>query len=114
MAMSIDSSFPVGTPQSSRGGHTAARTHSGRFLPGRFDRGGVEGRIPMSTRASTRSTKAKKAKTARHTRKPAPRRPRWGAGMWLRLPMLEQRELDLAGLALVAAGVVLGFVLYTH
>jgi DNA segregation ATPase FtsK/SpoIIIE, S-DNA-T family len=68
----------------------------------------------MPTRASTRKTKARKAKTARHPRKPARRRPRWGAGVWLRLPMLEQRELDLAGLALVAVGVFLAFVLYMH
>jgi S-DNA-T family DNA segregation ATPase FtsK/SpoIIIE len=68
----------------------------------------------MPTRSSTRSTKANKAKTARHQKKPARRRPRWGAGVWLRAPMLEQRELDLAGLALVAVGVFLAFVLYMH
>src|SRR5204862_7357903 len=34
------------------------------------------------------------------------------AGRWLRLPMLEQRQLDLMGLALVALGVFLAFVFY--
>jgi DNA segregation ATPase FtsK/SpoIIIE, S-DNA-T family len=43
--------------------------------------------------------------------KPAPRR-RWGAGVWLRLPVLQQRELDLLGLGLVAVGVFLACVMY--
>jgi S-DNA-T family DNA segregation ATPase FtsK/SpoIIIE len=38
--------------------------------------------------------------------------PRFGAGLWVRLPGVHQRELDLIGLGLVAAGVFLGFVLY--
>src|SRR5213078_3042070 len=43
-----------------------------------------------------------------------PRRPprRYGAGLWLRLPVFEQRQLDLVGLALVALGVFLAFVFY--
>jgi DNA segregation ATPase FtsK/SpoIIIE, S-DNA-T family len=54
-------------------------------------------------------------KTARKpTKKPAQRRPprRYGAGLWLRLPVFEQRQLDLVGLALVALGVFLAFVFY--
>jgi S-DNA-T family DNA segregation ATPase FtsK/SpoIIIE len=35
-----------------------------------------------------------------------------GAGLWMRLPVLGQRELDLLGLALVALGVFLAFVFY--
>ena len=50
---------------------------------------------------ATRKTRAKPAK-----RKPAARkrRRRFGAGVWLRLPVLEQRDFDLIGLALVALG----------
>jgi S-DNA-T family DNA segregation ATPase FtsK/SpoIIIE len=54
-------------------------------------------------------------KTARKpAKRPAQRRPprRYGAGLWLRLPVLEQRQLDLVGLALVALGVFLAFVFY--
>jgi len=50
------------------------------------------------------------------TKKRASKRPppaaRVGAGLWLRVPALGQRELDLLGLALVALGVFLGFVFY--
>ena len=54
-------------------------------------------------------------KTARKpAKRPGQRRPprRYGAGLWLRLPVLEQRQLDLVGLALVALGVFLAFVFY--
>src|SRR5712671_2129620 len=54
-------------------------------------------------------------KTARKpAKRPAQRRPprRYGAGLWLRLPVFEQRQLDLVGLALVALGVFLAFVFY--
>jgi S-DNA-T family DNA segregation ATPase FtsK/SpoIIIE len=44
-------------------------------------------------------------------RKPTPPR-RYGAGVWLRVPVLDQRELDLVGLGLVAIGVFLACVLY--
>jgi S-DNA-T family DNA segregation ATPase FtsK/SpoIIIE len=53
--------------------------------------------------------------TRRTPAKRAPKRPpptRVGAGLWLRLPVLGQRELDLLGLALVALGVFLAFVFY--
>jgi S-DNA-T family DNA segregation ATPase FtsK/SpoIIIE len=63
------------------------------------------------------STKARKRgkSTAARTRRTAPaRKPsrRVGAGVWLRLPGLDQRELDLIGLFLVAVGVFLACVLY--
>src|SRR6266513_3079561 len=47
-------------------------------------------------------------------KKPAQRRPshRYGAGLWLRLPVLEQRQLDLMGLGVVALGVFMAFVFY--
>jgi S-DNA-T family DNA segregation ATPase FtsK/SpoIIIE len=46
-------------------------------------------------------------------RKPArKRRRRFGAGVWFRLPVLEQRDFDLIGLALVAMGVFMACVLY--
>ena len=63
----------------------------------------------MAPRKKTGTKTARKPK-----RKPAQRRPprRYGAGLWLRLPMLEQRQLDLVGLALVAVGVFLAFVFY--
>jgi len=49
---------------------------------------------------------------ARKRRRGKPRRRRFGAGVWLRLPVLEQRDFDLIGLALVALGVFLACVLY--
>ena len=49
---------------------------------------------------------------ARKRRRGKPRRRRFGAGVWLRLPILEQRDFDLIGLALVALGVFLACVLY--
>ena len=63
----------------------------------------------MATRGKTGRKPAKKP-----VKKPARRRPspRYGAGLWLRLPVLEQRQLDLVGLALVALGVFLAFVFY--
>ncbi|MDQ4041079.1 MAG: DNA translocase FtsK, partial [Actinomycetota bacterium] len=60
------------------------------------------------------ATKTRKTKAARKPKKrkaPAPRR-RFGAGVWLRVPVLDQRELDLIGLALVAVGVFLACVMY--
>jgi DNA segregation ATPase FtsK/SpoIIIE, S-DNA-T family len=66
----------------------------------------VEG-ISLVPRKTTR--KGSKPPTRTHKRKP-PRR--FGAGLWLRLPVLEQRELDLIGLFLVAVGVFLACVLY--
>ncbi|HEX2396816.1 MAG TPA: DNA translocase FtsK [Solirubrobacteraceae bacterium] len=49
---------------------------------------------------------------ARRRRRGKPRRRRFGAGVWLRLPILEQRDFDLIGLALVALGAFLACVLY--
>jgi DNA segregation ATPase FtsK/SpoIIIE, S-DNA-T family len=49
---------------------------------------------------------------ARKRRRGKPRRRRFGAGVWLRLPILEQRDFDLIGLALVALGVFLACLLY--
>ncbi len=70
----------------------------------------VEG---ISLVAKTRSRKASPTRKA-PTRKTSRRKParRWGAGLWLRLPVFEQRELDLIGLFLVAVGVFLACVLY--
>jgi hypothetical protein len=65
----------------------------------------VEG-ISHVARKTTR--KGTKTPTRTHKRKPAHR---WGAGVWLRLPVLQQRELDLIGLFLVAVGVFLACVL---
>jgi len=59
----------------------------------------------MATRTRTRS----KTTARRPARK---RRRRFGAGVWLRLPVLEQRDFDLIGLALVALGVFMACVLY--
>src|SRR2546427_13207953 len=63
----------------------------------------------MAARKKTGTKTARKA-----TKRPAQRRPprRYGAGLWLRLPVFEQRQLDLVGLALVALGVFLAFVFY--
>ncbi|MFL5820852.1 MAG: DNA translocase FtsK 4TM domain-containing protein [Solirubrobacteraceae bacterium] len=55
---------------------------------------------------STRRTAARKPRRSK------PRRRRFGAGVWLRLPVLAQRDFDLIGLALVALGVFLACVLY--
>jgi S-DNA-T family DNA segregation ATPase FtsK/SpoIIIE len=49
--------------------------------------------------------------TARRRRRGKPRR-RFGAGVWFRLPVLEQRDFDLIGLALVAVGVFMACVMY--
>src|SRR6058998_2710387 len=68
----------------------------------------------MPKRASTARTKASTAKHTKRSKQPARKRTRWGAGVWLRVPMLEQRELDLVGLALVAVGVFLAFVVYLN
>jgi len=64
----------------------------------------------MSTRKTTAARRARRKRATK--RKPAPQRPRLGAGVWVRLPALEQREFDLIGLALVAVGVFLACVLY--
>jgi len=66
----------------------------------------VEGITPV---AKTTTRKGRKSPTRQSKRKSA--RP-WGAGVWLRLPVFEQRELDLIGLFLVAVGVFLACVLY--
>jgi DNA segregation ATPase FtsK/SpoIIIE, S-DNA-T family len=63
----------------------------------------------MATRKKTGKKPAKKP-VRKPARRPAPRR--FGGGLWLRLPMLEQRHFDLVGLALVALGVFLAFVFY--
>jgi DNA segregation ATPase FtsK/SpoIIIE, S-DNA-T family len=66
----------------------------------------------VSTKA--RSRKGGKSTAARKRRATPARNPsrRVGAGVWLRLPGLDQRELDLIGLFLVAVGVFLACVLY--
>src|SRR2546430_590143 len=63
----------------------------------------------MAARKKTGTKAARKP-----TRKPPQRRSprRYGAGLWLRLPVLEQRQLDIVGLALVALGVFLAFIFY--
>ncbi len=74
----------------------------------------------MSTRASrtsksrTGTSKSRSGASKARRKPPAPKkRPRrFGAGVWFRLPMLEQRDLDLIGLFLVAVGVFLACVLY--
>src|SRR5437868_3016218 len=81
-----------------------------RLYAGRVARAGVEGRwSPMPKRRKAQRTRARKPAS-----NAAPRRPprRYGAGLWLRLPVFDQRQLDLVGLALVALGVFLAFVLY--
>src|SRR2546421_4260870 len=63
----------------------------------------------MAARKKTGTKTARKpAKRPAQRRKPR----RYGAGLWLRLPVFDQRQLDLVGLALVALGVFLAFVLY--
>ncbi|HVE68446.1 MAG TPA: DNA translocase FtsK 4TM domain-containing protein [Solirubrobacteraceae bacterium] len=64
----------------------------------------------MATK-TRKTTAARKTKTRAKRKAPAPKR-RVGAGVWLRLPMLEQRELDLIGLFLVAVGIFLACVMY--
>jgi hypothetical protein len=63
-------------------------------------------------------TRSRKASPTRKTpaRKASRRKParRWGAGLWLRLPVFEQRELDLIGLFLVAINVFLTCILYIN
>ena len=58
--------------------------------------------------------KAQRTRARKPASSAAPRRPprRYGAGLWLRLPVFDQRQLDLVGLALVALGVFQAFVLY--
>jgi len=69
-------------------------------------------------RASPRSSTARRRPPARaRTRKKSRRSPTAGRGSLLagglpRLPELDQRQRDVLGLALVAAGVFMGFVLY--
>jgi S-DNA-T family DNA segregation ATPase FtsK/SpoIIIE len=58
------------------------------------------------------ATRTRRKSPARKGAKGKARPPRWGAGLWLRIPGLEQRELDLIGLGLVALGVFLACVLY--
>jgi DNA segregation ATPase FtsK/SpoIIIE, S-DNA-T family len=63
----------------------------------------------MAPRRKSGRKPAKKPASKPPRRRPSPR---YGAGLWLRLPVLEQRQLDLVGLALVALGVFLAFVFY--
>jgi DNA segregation ATPase FtsK/SpoIIIE, S-DNA-T family len=67
---------------------------------------------PRATRTPKKRSPAKRSTAARKPPRKPPPRPRWGAGVWLRLPVLDQRELDLIGLFLVAVGVFLACVLY--
>ena len=60
-----------------------------------------------STTTARRKAKKRKPRSAAQ----APQR-RFGAGVWLRMPVLEQRDFDLVGLALVAVGVFMACVLY--
>jgi S-DNA-T family DNA segregation ATPase FtsK/SpoIIIE len=55
----------------------------------------------MGTRRTPAKRRSKRSRPARA-----------GAGVWLRLPALQQRELDLLGLGLVALGIFLAFVFY--
>jgi DNA segregation ATPase FtsK/SpoIIIE, S-DNA-T family len=64
----------------------------------------------VSTRARKRTASTATKKTG--ARKRGAARARVGAGLWFRLPGLDQRELDLIGLALVAVGVFLACVMY--
>jgi S-DNA-T family DNA segregation ATPase FtsK/SpoIIIE len=62
---------------------------------------------------TTRKSARKRAPAAkRKAKKPPPPKRRWGAGLWLRLPVFDQRELDLLGLGLVAVGVFMACVMY--
>ena len=69
----------------------------------------------MSTRATKRGRSGARKRTRGGGRAPAKRRAparRAGVGLWLRVPGLGQRELDLIGLGLVAVGLFLGSVMY--
>jgi len=66
----------------------------------------------MATKSRPRSSsKSAKRKTTANTRGTSSR-PRFGAGVWVRLPVLEQHDFDLIGLALTALGIFLACVLY--
>src|SRR5437763_396278 len=72
-------------------------------------------RAGMSTRATKRGRSGARKRTRGGGRAPAKRRAparRAGGGLWLRVPGLGQRELDLIGLGLVAVGLFLGSVMY--
>src|SRR5437588_415108 len=72
-------------------------------------------RAGMSTRATKRGRSGARKRTRGGGRAPAKRRAparRAGVGLWLRVPGLGQRELDLIGLGLVAVGLFLGSVMY--
>src|SRR6478752_3534243 len=60
-------------------------------------------------RKARASTRARGGARRRSARRPLLRMPRLAH---LRLPVLDQRERDVLGLALLAAGVFMGFVLY--
>src|SRR3954454_16155046 len=67
--------------------------------------------MPPARTASKSSSK--KGGGARGRKAPSKARAKRSASSWWpRLPVVEQRHLDLAGLALVAAGVFLAFPLY--
>src|SRR6185312_3853693 len=69
-------------------------------------------RAPAGRRSAGGSARARKP--ARSKAKPRRRRSRGGLlGRGLGLPVLEQRQRDVLGLALVALGVFMGFVLYS-
>jgi DNA segregation ATPase FtsK/SpoIIIE, S-DNA-T family len=71
-------------------------------------------RTPRGAGRRAPASKARSARRRARTRRKASRRglvARWRAGL-PRLPELDQRQRDLLGLALVALGVFMGFVLY--
>jgi S-DNA-T family DNA segregation ATPase FtsK/SpoIIIE len=65
------------------------------------------------SRPKSRSSKGSKKTSARSANtRVTSSRPRFGGGVWVRLPVFEQRDFDLIGLALTALGIFLAFVLY--
>ena len=65
--------------------------------------------MPTRTKKPARRS-TRKTSTKSHAKKAA--QPRFGAGVWMRLPVLDQRDFDLIGLALTALGVFMASVVY--
>src|SRR5687768_13101360 len=65
--------------------------------------------MPTRTRKPARKS-PRKTSTKSPAKKAA--QPRFGAGVWMRLPVLDQRDFDLIGLALTALGLFMASVVY--